>query len=120
MMHAAGAHDVGVMVAQLLRRRFGQVDDGAPCWRHRRRWNTEEALTGDGGDIDDAAAAVRDHLTRHPCRQENTPFEFTRWMQSQSASSLHAHFAIASGAVSSPTGLRRKRRPRAGGKTRPG
>jgi hypothetical protein len=103
-MHAAGGDDVEVVVAQLLRR--GRVRLMTLAGGTDGVGSTEEALTGDGGDIDAAAAAARDHLTRHPCRQEDTPFEFTRWMRSQSALSLHAHFAIASGAE---TDLRPKR-----------
>jgi hypothetical protein len=118
VMHAAGAHDVdvtgpsccaAVLVRLMTAPLAGGIDGvGIP----RKPLPAMEAILMNG-------RAARDHLTRHPCRQENTPFEFTRWMQSQSASSLHAHFAIASGAVSSPTGLPPKRRPRAGGKTRP-
>src|SRR5262245_98024 len=74
--HNAGAHgvDVDVVRAQLLRGRLGKADDGALAGSIDGVRSARIALTGDGGDIDDAAAAAWDHCTRHSLQAEDHAF----------------------------------------------
>src|SRR5262249_35598170 len=70
--HDAGAHGVDIDVggSQLLRRRLGQADDGALAGGINGIGGSGEALAGDGGDVDDAATAARNHLTGDPLQAE--------------------------------------------------
>src|SRR5215510_3148891 len=70
--HDAGAHgvDIDVVGTQLLRRRLGHADDSTFAGGIDGIGGAREALAGDGGDVDDAATAARNHLTGDPLQAE--------------------------------------------------